>query len=123
MVSRIVAVIVAVRVVGNFSGTARVMQPLPRVERTSLAIAGHLRDVLIVDIFEVRHFRDVVFKPCVSLNYISCALLVPLAVSFTEGILLWCDISVLARHDHNDNADKNEHIKKSYQSKDHVWCS
>ena len=61
--------------------------------------------MLVIDILEIGHFRNVIFETVVSLLEICSALLMFLTVSFAECVLLRCDVAILTHEDHYEDED------------------
>lgn len=76
------------------------MQESFGVERASLPVARHFWDMLIIDIFEVGHFRNIILKTMISLDHICRAFLISLTVAFAKSILLGSNVSIFTQKDH-----------------------
>ena len=103
-------------------GPARLVQELLRVEGAGLALGTHLGDVLIVDVLEVRHLRDIIVESAIiSLDHIRGAFLMLLTVSLTERIFLRCYVAILSQSDADEDENEDDYVKNTDESEDHIW--
>ncbi len=86
-----------------------------------LSVTGHFWDLLVVDVHTDWSIGNVVVMVLFVFLEISGLVLIFLAVSLFEGIFLGGWVTVFTSHYGNHNADQNQGVKKSDQSKDHVW--
>ena len=91
------------------------------MEGGSFEVAGHLWNLLIIEVLEEGHIWDVLVKLIlIALLEVSSGFLVLLTVALAKGVLLGSRVTIQPQHNANDYEDQHKCIKDGKYAKDHI---